>query len=295
MGFPSKTADSSQQNLLLGMTGAPAAFGQMDQSEKTIRDFGEQWLRYPTHEGYFASVDWFEDLCGPLLSMDEIKGARVAEIGSGAGRVVQVLFEAGVSHVVAIEPSDAMEVLKQNSRQWADKIDYIQAPGEEIPRDQALDYVVSIGVLHHIRQPLPVVKAAYQALKPEGRMLIWLYGKEGNESYLRFVEPFRKLASKLPPVALAAICHVLNVLTAIYLFLGRFFPLPLRDYLSKVFGKFSWQKRFLVIYDQLNPDYAKYYTASEARALLEDAGFARIQTYHRHGYSWTVIGAKPSE
>lgn len=277
------------------MTGTPATFGQMDRGDKTIRDFGEQWLRYPTHEGYFASVDWFEDLCGPLLSMDEIKGARVAEIGSGAGRVVQVLFEAGVSHVVAVEPSDAMQVLRENSRQWVDKIDYIQASGEEIPRDQALDYVFSIGVLHHIPQPLPVVKAAYQALKPEGRMLIWLYGKEGNESYLRFIEPFRRFASKLPPVTLAGICHVLNVLTAIYLFLGRIFPLPLRDYLSNVFGKFSWQKRFLVIYDQLSPDYAKYYTASEARALLEDAGFARIQTYHRHGYSWTVIGDKPTE
>jgi hypothetical protein len=52
-------------------------------------------------------------------------------------------------------------------------------------------------------------------------------------------------------------------------------------------------KRRLVIYDQLNPAYAKYYTQTEAEQLLARAGFSDVRTYHRHGYSWTVIGTKP--
>ena len=30
----------------------------------------------------------------------------------------------------------------------------------------------------------------------------------------------------------------------------------------------------------------------EARHLLEDAGYDDVQLYHRHGYSWTVVGKK---
>ena len=37
-----------------------------------------------------------------------------------------------------------------------------------------------IGVLHHISDPKPFVEAAYKALRPGGRFLVWLYGKEGD-------------------------------------------------------------------------------------------------------------------
>ena len=50
----------------------------------------------------------------------------------------------------------------------------------------------------------------------------------------------------------------------------------------------------LVIYDQLNPAYAKYYTQSEIIELLKDSVFTDIQTYHRHNYSWSAISRKPS-
>ena len=53
-------------------------------------------------------------------------------------------------------------------------------------------------------------------------------------------------------------------------------------------------KRRLVIYDQLRPTYAKYYTGPEARELMSRAGFGDIRLHHRHGYSWTVVGTRPA-
>jgi len=50
--------------------------------------------------------------------------------------------------------------------------------------------------------------------------------------------------------------------------------------------------RRLVIYDQLNPAYAKYYTREEAQDLLARQGFVDIRLHHRHGVSWTVLGTK---
>jgi hypothetical protein len=86
---------------------------------------------------------------------------------------------------------------------------------------------------------------------------------------------------------------VLNVLLGLYIQLCRVLPLPLRGYMNNVIGRFSWSKRQLVIYDQLNPTVARYYRQAEAEALLAEAGFCNVRSHHRHGYSWTVIGEKP--
>ena len=57
--------------------------------------------------------------------------------------------------------------------------------------------------------------------------------------------------------------------------------------------KLDKHKRYLVIYEQPNPRYTKYYHGEEARALLDNAGFVEVRLHHRHGYSWTVAGRKP--
>jgi SAM-dependent methyltransferase len=260
----------------------------------TIGDFGRQWNRYRTNDGYYGSVELLADICEPLLQLDELKGTVVAEIGSGTGRIVNMLLDAGVRHVTALEPSTAFEVLRANTAARAQQVACVNVRGEELP-DGQFDYVFSIGVLHHIPDPAPVVQAAHRALRPGGRMLIWLYGREGNELYLAIARPLRAFTTRLPSAALAALCHVLNAALSLYIPLCRKLPLPLRDYAIHVLGNLSRDKRFLVIYDQLNPKWAKYYKREEGVELLRSAGFDGVAAYHRHGYSWTVIGTKTSE
>jgi SAM-dependent methyltransferase len=202
-----------------------------------------------------------------------------------------MLLDAGAAHVTALEPSVAFNVLRTNTAARAERVTCINARGEEIPPN-GFDLVFSIGVLHHIPDPVPVVQAAYRALKRGGRLLVWLYGREGNAAYLAVAHPLRAVTTRLPSSALTALCHVLNAALSVYIVLCRRLPLPLRAYTTNVLGKLSRDKRFLVIYDQLNPHCAKYYTRAQAIDLLAQAGFASIQAYHRHGYSWTVIGTR---
>lgn len=63
-------------------------------------------------------------------------------------------------------------------------------------------------------------------------------------------------------------------------------------YMNNVLAKWTPMIRFVAIYDQLNPAYAKYYTQSEVKNLLERNGFLNVSLYHRHEYSWTAIGRK---
>ncbi|MCB0367355.1 MAG: class I SAM-dependent methyltransferase [Bdellovibrionaceae bacterium] len=260
--------------------------------EKSIEDFGDQWTRYQDNEGYYGSSALFADMLSGLMTAPEFVGKEVLDVGSGTGRIVHMILTAGAQTVHAVEPSKAMDVLRQNLAPFGDRVVCHQVAGDQIPNVQ-VDLATSIGVLHHIPEPEPVVKKVFAVLKPGGRFLFWVYGYEGNEAYLRLIMPLRKLTARLPDFLLRGFCHLLNVALAVYVLLCRVLPLPLRGYMNEVIGHFSWKKRFLVIFDQLNPAYARYYTGDEAEKLMADGGFTQIQRSHRHGYSWTVIGVKP--
>ncbi len=261
---------------------------------KTITDFGNQWKIYRDNEGFFGSLKLFWDMFDPLLKPEDLKGSHVAEIGSGAGRIVNMLLQAGASHVIALEPSvEAMEITRENTSEHRDQITYLQVSGEQLPASRDLDYVFSVGVIHHIPDPAPVMKAAYDALRPGGKVALWLYGREGNGLYLAVIKPLRIIAKRLPHSLLAVLSWCLYWPLLFYIGLCRMIPLPLQKYMTEVIGPMSPQKRRLVIYDQLNPAYAKYYKKSEAYDLVANAGFENIKIYHRHGYSWTVVGTKP--
>lgn len=260
---------------------------------RTIADFGEQWTSYPGTDGFFGSAELFNDFLNPLASDRDFAGCRVAEIGAGNGRFVNVVAAAGAAHIIAVEPSKAMRVLRENTARFGDRITYLEATGEKLPASGDLDYVYSIGVLHHIPDPDPVVAAAFRALRSDGTFVVWLYGREGNGLYLLFSRSLRTFTRRLPHRGLELVVAALYPVLRLYMALCRFIPLPLAAYMRRVLLPLTPAARRLVIYDQLNPAYAKHYTQDEARELLARAGFGQIRLHHRHGISWTVAGTKP--
>jgi len=264
----------------------------LDHCDQTIRDFGEQWLRYRDNEGFYGSLELFSDILSPFLKLNEIKDCRIAEIGSGTGRIVNMLLAAGAKHIIAVEPSDAYKVLCRNILD-PEKVTCLKITGDQLPAYGDLDYIFAIGVLHHIPDSDPVVEAVFKALRPGGNFFVWLYGKEGNRLYLALIEPLRIVTKYLPHFLLAMLVEIIYWPLVVYIKFCHRFPLPLKGYILSVLEKMSPEKRRLVIYDQLNPSYAKYYTRFEAEKLLLDGKFENVRVHHRHGYSWTVIGTKP--
>ena len=265
----------------------------MVDDDRTIRDFGDQWSHYGSNEGFYASLELLQDVLGPLVDVAEFHGCRVADIGSGTGRIVQMLLAAGAAHVVAVEPSVGVEILRSNTRRFGERVEVIHGSGEVLPRGRELDFVVSIGVIQFIEDPLPTFEAARAALRPGGRLLISVYGREGNELYVRLVQALRLITTRLPHRALAGLSSALAVCVDAYLVACRWLPLPMGDYMRKTFARVEPEKRKLTIYDQLNPAYARYYREAEIRKLLEAAGFGGIRMHHRHGITWTALGVKP--
>jgi SAM-dependent methyltransferase len=260
--------------------------------DQTIQDFGDQWTRHTDNPDYYGSVELFADIIAPFLTLDDIQGSRCADIGSGTGRIVLMMLAAGAKSITAIEPSRAYDILVRNTAHAGDKVRCLNVAGEAIPGGD-FDIVLSIGVLHHIPDPGPVVRAAYEALRPGGRMLAWVYGHEGNRAYQSIFVPVRLVTRNLPVWVNEGLAWMLYPLVLAYASLTKRAPkLPLSDYLSRVFMRFPAAERRLVILDQINPRWAKYYKREEAEGLLRDAGFHDVKAYHRHGYSWTICGTK---
>jgi SAM-dependent methyltransferase len=261
--------------------------------DRTIRDFGEQWTRYGDLSGYLGSAQLLSDTLSPLFALDDVAGRRVADIGSGAGRVVRVLARAGAAHVVAVEPSDAFAVLQANTREESGRITYLRCRGDELPATGDCDTVFALGVLHHIPDPAPVVRAALGALKPGGRFIAWLYAREGTRLYRAVTAPLRAVTRRLPHPLLAALVRVLDVPLALYVRACEAAPLPLSEYVRRVLVPLGPERRRLTIYDQLNPAYTRHYSREEAVALLQAGGFENVRAHHQHGYSWLVVGTRP--
>ena len=65
-------------------------------------------------------------------------------------------------------------------------------------RSPGSDLVYSVGVLHHLADPHKGFQAVIQNTKRGGQFHCWVYAEEGNKFVIRFVDPVRKITSKLP-------------------------------------------------------------------------------------------------
>ncbi len=260
-------------------------------AEKTIADFGRQHQTFDYDTGFSASIDLLTDVLGPLVDIDAFKDKDVVDLGSGPGRWSRIFHNIGAKTIAAVEPSPAIEVTRQATA-GMENVSYHNVTGDKIP-DGPYDFVYSYGVVHHIPEPDPVIQRAFEVLRPGGRVIIWLYGRENNGLYLFVMHALRLLTVPMPNSFLDRVSAWLVPPLRLYSRLCKWLPLPLKAYMADYIDKISDEEVTVVIYDQLDPHYAKYYTRRESIELLERAGFADVDAYHRAQYSWTVIGTKP--
>jgi SAM-dependent methyltransferase len=262
--------------------------------KKTIEDFGNQWLIHGRLDcGHWTNKVMFEDHFGDVFNPKEISGSIVAEIGSGSGRILRMIASYGPAEIYGIEPSHGFPILEKNTKDIKN-LTLLNNRGEEfVIKD--LDLIFSLGVIHHIKDPKPTLTNAYQNLRHGGKLVIWVYGFEGNEIYVflqRLLRPFIRL---IPDKALDVVSAFLSRCVTIYYLSLKNLNIkvfPLRDYLENVFIPCGKLERKYITFDQLNPHYAKYYKKSEITNLILSSGFKDVRIFHRHRYSWTAVGTK---
>lgn len=262
--------------------------------KSTIRDFGNQWkIHGEVREDFWSSDEMFRDYLCNLINPNVIRGKKVLEVGSGSGRILNMISRYKPKLLIGVEPSTGFSNLVANTTTIAN-LQLINSSGAEY-QEFNVDIVFSFGVIHHIKNPEATIRNIYHSLIPGGTFVCWVYGFENNRTYVILRHIISKITRLLPDIYLDKICHQLSLLVVKYGdFSVRYFKslLPATTYIQNVFKPCGDLEKKYIIFDQLNPRYAKYYRKKELQKLLHAVGFIEIKIAHRHQYSWTVVACK---
>ena len=141
-------------------------------ASRTRASFGYEWTHFndwkpsgETFGDYFSNFD-----------LEWLKGRTVLDAGCGMGRHARQIAPFAAT-VVAVDFSNA---INEAARNVADQgnVQCVQGDLTRLPvADEAFDLVFSMGVLHHIADTSGTLQGLVRALKPGGRLRLYLYWK----------------------------------------------------------------------------------------------------------------------
>lgn len=140
--------------------------------------FGFQWNRHAqtqldSHSGLPISHD---RLWTALGSKTDLRGLRVLEAGSGAGRFTEVLAASGAD-VVTFDFSLAVDANARNQAPSL-RLHFFQGDIFNIPLEEAsFDKVVCLGVVQHTPDPQAAFRSLSKYVRPGGQLVIDAYAR----------------------------------------------------------------------------------------------------------------------
>jgi SAM-dependent methyltransferase/uncharacterized protein YbaR (Trm112 family) len=234
----------------------------------------------------------FRDLAAPMEPADFL-GKLVLDAGCGFGRHAFFLGRFG-AEVVAIDNSvDAVLSTRRNT-QGQGRVHVVQGDLLHPPvRDGVFDVVQSFGVLHHLDDPKAVFDRLGEALKPGGRMAIWVYGQ--RQGLTRHASNgLRGMTSNMESEELGrfsrGIASALRVFSHTpYVVLNR---VPVAGAIVRhlpVHDHHKWPFEIVVadIYDRLRVPVRHWFSAGELEGWLTEGGYVDVQVARKVGNNET--------
>lgn len=242
--------------------------------EPIVAAFDDEWSRHrivgtPDHAAAFAEYT-------DLVPAAEFAPDRVVlDAGCGAGRWSYQIAERG-PRVIALDLGRSVEVAQANGRSTG-RVAAVQADLRDCPiAEGSVDWACSLGVLHHIPDPGPALVAITRAVRPGGRVLIYLYyalDRRGPLFRAAFAgaDAIRRVTSRLP----RRVTHVIADLIA----LGVYWPLARVSRSLRALGARSLSDAIPL----------RYYRDQPFRAMRNDSldrfGTALERRYTRAGFT----------
>lgn len=284
------------------ITSGVPRFANLDQVESdkraTAAGFGWQWQHFTQQDPRY--VEQFLGWIAPVKP-EFFRDKLVLEGGCGKGRHTELAARWGAREVIGIDLSAAVETAYAVTRELPNA-HIIQADIYNLPLAKVFDYAFSVGVLHHLPDPLGGFKSLASRVKPGGHISAWVYGAENNEWITRWVNPVREsLTSRMNRRALLQF----SKLPAAVLYLATkliYGPLNTspkgtavaqhlfyNDYLKSI-APFGWREQHTIVFDHLVAPTAFYLSKKEFEAWWHQIGASDVTIGWHNKNSWRGFG-----
>ena len=282
-----------------------ASFSQQEDSgtidHETVRSFGEEWDRFDAFcedEVESIAAGYFDVVQDGMIG----SGSVALDIGCGGGRWAQYLSRR-VGFVEAVDPSTAVvQAAARLDGMTNVRVTQASVAGLPFP-DNSFDFVMCLGVLHHLPDTERALAMCARKLKPGGHLLVYVYYALDQRGLLyrmvwRASDLLRKLICKLPSAAKRLVCDVIAF--SVYL------PLVVFGRLLKRFGILpSLRRRLPLAYysdksfyvmrndalDRFGTPLERRFTRDEIRGMMERSGLADTTFSERAPY-WHAVGRR---
>jgi SAM-dependent methyltransferase/uncharacterized protein YbaR (Trm112 family) len=251
----------------------------------TAGRFGSQWKLFDHMSTY--QEEWFKNWLAPI-GPEDFRGKTIFEGGCGKGRHTIVAAGWGAKAIVALDLGEAVEVAFAHTRHL-ENVHVVRGDLLMPPVKRVFDLAFSIGVLHHLPDPRAGFDAVRGAVRPGGKVAIWVYGYESNEWIVRWVNPVRERVTSRLPVPLL---YYLSLPPSVALSMAAKVyrsrvgdRLPYRDYLRKL-APLPVREVHTIVFDQLVTPIAYYLPESEVQSWFQAPGLADVQIAWHNQNSW---------
>src|SRR5262245_3644089 len=278
----------------------PAGVG--DEAQRTVERFGEQWQEYD-----FLSAEYEQQFLAWIApnTADVFRDWVVLDAGCGKGRHSVLISRFGARDVIALDLGAGVVAVRRNAL-VLDNVHVVQADLFHLPLPPAtIDVALSIGVLHHTADPRAAFLALARTLRPGGRVIVWIYGRENNEWIVRYVDPLRNtVTSRLPHRWLY---HLARIPAAVLYAASRGVYRPLSRPPFEGLGRRLFYQAYirslaalpfrdihLIVHDHLGPAIASYVPRDEFASWFHDAGLTDVEIGWHNQNSWRGTATMPA-
>jgi SAM-dependent methyltransferase len=254
--------------------GSPDRFGyEWHNYSELWPQYEEQFRRWTVH---LKPADW--------------RGLTFLDVGCGMGRNSYWPMTYGAAGGLAIDVDDRSLAAARHTLARFPSVRIEKRSGYEIGCKDEFDIVYSIGVIHHLQHPQKALASMVKAAKPNGRVLIWVYGRENNEWIVSFADPLRKaLFSRLP----VGLVHHLAVYPTALLWLLLRLGFGRIAYFA-LLRKFGFRHLRSIVFDQMLPKIAHYWSRATVERMMMEQGLQDVRLAWVNEMSWCAIGTKPA-
>lgn len=246
---------------------------------RTIRSYSYQWRKFRQMFPEWEQV--FLDSITPV-TRDFFPGKVGLDAGCGFGRSLFYAATYG-AEMIGLDLSEAIEAARENTAPL-DRVHLVQGDIFHPPvRRQSLDFVYSIGVLHHLPDPKGGFLTLSRLLKPGAPMFIWVYLRNRGRQIAVFTA-MRAVTTRMPlrvlnlvTLALAAGQWLLWI--AAYRGLKRFVSTSrLVDRIPfTLYARYPFRVLHTDWFDGLSVPLQRYYRREEIAEWYTEAGHQHVQ------------------